>query len=374
MSLKFKNNLQSLTIGVEIELQVLSKENLLLTPRAAELIHRCGNEKFKQEFFQSTLEIITGVHEYVQGIEADLQGSIDTASRESKDLNLVLGSTGTHPLADYRDRLVTPSPRYHELIDRNQWLIRRMAVYGMHVHLGMSSGDMCIAFNNFFVNFVPHILALSASSPFWQGMHTGLSSCRPTTYEALPTAGMPYLVKDWSSFENLFLTLVKSDAIQTFRDLWWDIRPSPALGTLEIRCCDEPATLAEILGITAFVHLLAHWFLDHMHLAHQYYSLDSWILRENKWRALRNGVRAQIIVGDKGNTKPLKDDIQEWLQRLEPYARRLEYGPYLKTIFDVIEHGTSAERQFHVFSTRQNLHDVVAHNVKEFQTGRPLFV
>lgn len=211
--LPFQQSVQELSLGVEFELQVLDANELLLTPRAGEVLRASDVEKFKEEFFQSTLEIITGVCKNVHAAEKDLSQSLKQARTTCENLNLKLASTGTHPLGDYRDRVVTPSPRYNELIDRNQWLIRRMAVYGMHVHIGMNSGDACIRYNYFFLRLLPHLLALSSSSPFWQGMYTGLASCRPTTYEALPTAGMPYLVKNWREFEKLYQFLQRSSAI-----------------------------------------------------------------------------------------------------------------------------------------------------------------
>jgi carboxylate-amine ligase, YbdK family len=184
-----------LTLGVELEFQVLDKNTLQLAPRAHEIIDRVNDKKITHEFFQSTLEVITGICKNVQEVSDDFIQSLDKVHKAANELGLELASTGTHPQADYRDRLITDSPRYGELIDRNQWLIRRMAVYGMHIHFGMRTGDECIRYNNFFLHFVPHLIALSASSPFWQKMDTGLVSCRPTTYESLPTAGMPYIVK-----------------------------------------------------------------------------------------------------------------------------------------------------------------------------------
>jgi carboxylate-amine ligase len=374
MSLAFTPSSKPLTLGVEIELQVLSSESLLLTPRADEIIAKSNNGKFKKEFFQSTLELVTGVCDDVHAVGADLSASINQAFEEARDLGLTVAATGTHPLADYRERLVTSSERYHQLIDRNQWLTRRMAVYGMHVHLGMRSGDECIAYNNFFIRFIPHILALSASSPFWQGMYTGLASCRPTTYEALPTAGMPYLVGSWKEFESMYDVLIKSDSIESVRDLWWDIRPSPVLGTLEIRCCDQPSNLNEVLAITAFIQLLGHWFDDNrLQWQHDQVRLDPWILRENKWRSLRSGVSANIIVNEKGDRKALSEDIAEWIERVRLYSDRFGYGEYLTALEQTLKYGNSATRQYQVYTNTQDLIEVVKHNVKEFRSGHPDF-
>jgi carboxylate-amine ligase len=370
--LEFNNSPQELSLGVELELQVLDGDSLMLTPRAAEIIELCDDNNIVPEFFQSTIEIVSQVCRNVYEVQGDIRPSIYKAYLKANHLGLKLGSTGTHPLADYRERLVTPSKRYHELIDRNQWVIRRMAVYGMHIHLGMVSGDACIRFNYFFLHFVPHILSLSGSSPFWQGMYTGLSSCRPTTYEALPTAGMPYLVKNWSEFQKLYSFLLKSKAIDSIKDLWWDLRPSPQHGTLELRFCDEPATLKEVLGIVAFVHLLAHWFRDHeADWNHSHTPMKHWILRENKWRALRYGLHAQIVAARNGKTKPLYTDLQEWLKNVEPYEKELKYGNYLNIVKEIIEKGNSSERQYKVFESTHDLKEVIRHNIKEFESGEP---
>lgn len=372
--LPFKQNKRELTLGVELELQVLDEQQLVLTPRAHEVLGLLPEDKFKEEFFQSTLEVITGVCADVHEVERDLQNSLILTRRACSKVNLTLASTGTHPLGDYRERLVTPSPRYNELIDRNQWLIRRMAVYGMHIHIGMRSGDDCIRFNYFFLQFLPHLLALSSSSPFWQGMYTGLASCRPTTYEALPTAGIPYLVKDWNEFEKLYQFLQRSKAIQSMKDLWWDIRPSPALGTLELRFCDEPATLQESLAIVAFAHCLAYWFRDHAEEWTQTHNpLKRWIIRENKWRTIRYGLNADIVVSRSGKTKRLADDIADWLEKVSVYARQLNYSSHIGTIQQILLKGNSASRQHHVFVNTNDLMAVVKHNVNEFDKQQPIW-
>lgn len=370
--LEFNSSPTELSLGAELELQVLDADSLLLTPRAADIIEQCDDNRIVAEFFQSTIEIVSGICKNAQELQNDLQASIYKAIAKASQLNLKLGSSGTHPLANYRERLVTPSQRYHELIDRNQWLIRRMAVYGMHIHIGMPSGDACIRYNYFFLSFLPHILALSGSSPFWQGMYTGLSSCRPTTFEALPTAGIPYLVKNWKEFQSLYSFLLKSKAVNSMKDLWWDLRPSPQNGTLELRFCDEPATLKEAIAIVSFVHALAHWFKDHEEeWNHSHTPLKHWILRENKWRAIRYGLHGQIVVSRTGKTKTIYKDIQEWMGTLAPYAKALNYAEQFSTIKQILEKGNSSERQYKVFEPAQNLRDVINHNLSEFQSGQP---
>lgn len=374
-SLIFTENEQILSLGVELELQVLEKDSLLLTPQAHELIKYCGSKKLKHEFFQSTLEVISDVCQTVYHVRQDLQQSFKQVCTATESLNLKISSTGTHPEADYRDRLVTPSPRYHNLMDRNQWIIRRMAVYGMHIHLGMKSGDECIRFHNFFLHFVPHFISLSASSPFWQKMNTGLSSSRPTTYEAMPTSGMPYAVKSWKQFEKMYQALVRTGSINSMSDLWLDLRPSPKVGTLELRICDEPATLAEALAIIAYVQLLGAWFQEHQEeweATHK--AIHRWILRENKWRALRYGLKGEMIVSPMRSTIPIQQDIQHWMETLKPYVAKYNYQEFFVTLEAILKKGNSAERQLSVFHTTNDLHAVTQHNVKEFELGTPIWI
>jgi len=239
------------------------------------------------------------------------------------------------------------------------------------VHIGMNSGDDCIHFNNFFLHFLPHLLALSASSPFWQGNDTGLAACRPTTYEALPTAGQPYQIRNWREYESLYHTLRKCNAIQSLKDLWWDMRPSPNYGTLEIRVCDGIATLSETLAVVSFIHLLAHWFNENGSWIERVPPPPRWVARENKWRVMRYGLDAELVVSSEGDTKCVKKDIEEWLLKLEPYIHKLDYMPYIKTLHDICKHGNSTSRQRTVFDQDQSLTDVVTHNIREFTDRQP---
>ena len=365
-----------MTIGVELELQVLNENTLLLTPLAHQIMEEANIESLRKEFFQSTLELTTGICDDVQQVQNDLQSTLNKVYESATRLGLKIASTGTHPEADYRDRTITPSPRYYELADHNQWLIRRMAVYGMHIHIGMKSDDEAIQFNNFLLHFVPHLLALSASSPFWQSMNTGLAAARPTIFESMPTCGMPYVVKNWKQFQRLYNALIRSKSIGSMKDLWWDIRPSPSYGTVELRICDEPATLREALGITAFVHLLAHWFFHHSkewRVKHR--TSQRWILRENKWRAIRYGLGAEIIAHHDKKPVKLSDDILLWLEQVEVCAKLLGYEQYVETIRDIIDNGNSSQRQLDVFKRTNDLHEVTRFNVLEFESAlfKPAF-
>ncbi|VEH37282.1 YbdK family carboxylate-amine ligase [Legionella sainthelensi] len=321
----------------------------------------------------STIEVNTDKCIAVQEVEEDLHKTLASLQLATKELGVLFATTGSHPFSKYSDWIVSPTARYQELIDRNQWLTRRMSVYGLHIHLGMSSGEDCIRFNNFFMYFLPHLLALSSSSPFWQGIDTGLASYRPTTYEALPTAGQPYQVKTWQDFENLYKTLKLCGSINSLKDLWWDLRPSPGFGTLEIRVCDGAATLSETLALVALVHALAHWFADNGSWLESVAYPPYWLSRENKWRAIRYGLDAELLMNTEGKTKLMREDINEWIEKLSPYIKRLGYQTYFSNLELIMDSGTSSDRQRKVFSHNHCIKDIVKHNISEFLLQKPLY-
>jgi carboxylate-amine ligase len=258
-------------------------------------------------------------------------------------------------------------------MEKNQWLIKRMAVYGLHVHIGMKNGDECMRYNNFFLHFVPHLIALSASSPYWNGYDTGLAASRPTVYESHPTSGIPYTAHNWADFNSLYDKLINTGSIESMKDIWWDLRPSPVYGTLELRICDGPATMEELQSIVAFIHLLAHWFNDNRHHFYKHNKIfpEHWIMRENKWRAIRHGLDAEIISHESLQLKKLSDNIRFWVNRLQPYSDQLGYQSYMECILNIMDKGNSSTRQRKVMKYFNDIKRVVENNVLEFEAGRP---
>jgi len=260
------------------------------------------------------------------------------------------------------------------LIDKNKWIAQRLAIFGLHVHIGMKDGDSCVKFNNFFLHFLPHFLGLSASSPFWQGYDTGLVSSRATIFESSPTAGHPCRVDNWIEFANLYEALTKCKAIGTLKDLWWDIKPSLEYGTLEIRICDGLNTLDELLAIVAFIHALAHWYNDNNNNEFmRTLSPPMWLIRENKWRATRYGLNADLITDIEGNSTSLRENILSWIDKLKPYIDSLDYSKYMDTIKNICQKGTSATRQARVFAETNSIIEISKYNCKEFAYGSPIW-
>lgn len=365
MSLFFKENSTPFTLGVEVEVQLLDAKSLELTPRSMELLSQVQHPRIIKEMFQSTVELVTDVCKNAHDVEADVESLIQKIEAWGKENEVVFASTGTHPLADYNDRRIVPSERYQELLDRNQMLIRRMAVYGLHVHVAMRNGDECIQFTNFFLTQLPLLIALSASSCYWNKVDTGLAAIRPTMYESHPTSGMPFLAKDWKEFEDMYGLLLKTKSIESMKDIWWDIRPSPGYGTMEIRICDVPATMKELKAITALIHVMALHF-DRSKGAVGGDAPVRWILRENKWRAIRFGLDAEVIEHGTHEVVSLKTQLQNWLSETDDLCDALGYRNEFVTLENMMTKGVSSDRQRAVFSATGSLQDVVALNVKEF--------
>lgn len=372
--IEFKSN-GHLTLGVEIEVQLLDPETLDLTPVATDLFAlTAGNDHIKPEIFQSMAEINTGICRDAHAAETDLQDSSRVLRQAAQTLGIRVASTGTHPFARYADRKIFSAGRYEKLIDRNQWIARRLMIFGLHVHIGMKDGDTAIRFNNFFLHFVPHLLALTSSSPYWQGEDTGLASSRATIFESCPTAGHPCRVKNWEQFSDLCKNLIHSKAIGSHKDLWWDIRPSPDFGTIEIRVCDGLATIGEAVEIVAFIHALAHWYEEHAEYDSEHRAPYMWMMRENKWRAARHGLDAALIADDAAPLVPLREDVLDWLERLAPVTKKLGYEGYMQGIRQTLARGTSAMRQRAVFEKNGLLTDVTSHNATEFETGARIYL
>ena len=363
-----------LTLGAELELQIVDAETCALTSRAEDLLKPFKPDaKIKPELYLDMIELVTGICRDANEVESDLSTTMDLLVAEGEKIGVGFSSTGSHPFSRYASSDVFPAERYNDLIDRNQWLTRRWKVYGLHVHIGMESGDECIRFNNFFMRLMPHLLALSSSAPFWQGEDTRLATCRPTMYEALPTAGLPYFVQSWSEFTTLCETLRKAKAITSLKDLWWDVRPSPSFGTLEIRVCDSPATLAETVAIVAFIHGLAHWFKDHGDWLSQVPQPQHWLMRENKWRVIRHGMDADLVMNAEGDNQAIRGDILSWIEKIEPYAMKLGYVGHMDVLHGICAKGSSSARQRSVFARNQSLREVTAFNMQEFKARRPIW-
>jgi carboxylate-amine ligase len=361
-------------MSIELELQVLDADNLLLVPRAADIVHAVGSHYFRQGISQHTLVLISDACSRVEEIERDLGVAIAEAVKICDELGLVLCGSGTHPLVDVRDNRVIYSEDFKRLNERRQYLIRRMTVFGMRIDLNVTNVEDTIDFGNFFLHFVPHLIALSSSSPFLHGFFTGLSSSRTTAFEGFPTVGISRFPLSLLEYHEMYDEMRSTGAIENLEDLLWDVRPNPEHNSLSILCCDQCSTSAEILGIISFVHSLACWFEDHRYewIVNKP-EISQWMVAENRWRAIQQGVRAKILLDRAGRTQSVAQGVKEWDHRLTTYIKKLNYERYMGLLINSLRKGTSSERQYRVYARRNSLLDVVRHNAEELRTGVPQY-
>jgi carboxylate-amine ligase len=354
------------SLGVEVELALVDAESGELTCVAPELLARVGagypeteHPKIKKELYQCTVEVITGVCATVAEARADLAESMREVEQAAADSGAAVIGAGLHPFTPWHQLSLSEGERYQRLVDTIGWPARRLTTHGVHVHVGVRSGDKAIATVNSLTEYLPVFLALSAASPYWNGRDTGLASTRTKIFESMPTTGLPPHLRDWAEF-NVFLdTLIEAGAIETVREVWWDIRPHPGYGTVELRMCDSMPTLWEISALAALAQSLVTEF-DRMIDAGVTPDVPrEWVRRENKWRAARWGVEADLVIDESGHTQPLREIVDGLVDRLLPIAHDLGCAVELADLRRIAADGPSYVRQRRVVAEGGDLQGVV---------------
>ncbi len=380
MSIDFTRN-ERPTVGVELEVHLVDARTGDLVSAATELLEAMGeghpggeHPKAKHELFQSTIEIITGVCETPAEARLDLQDTLDQLCAVAQPRGVRIASSGTHPFATARAQDVSPDPRYHELIESMQWPARRLLICGMHVHVGVRNGERAIIMINELCRHLPLFLALSSSSPYFEGEDSGLASARSKVFESLPTAGLPPHLTGWDDFEAFMSTLLESECISSIREVWWDIRPHPDFGTVEFRMCDATPTLREAAALAGLAQTLVAWCDEQINAGRLPTPPREWTIRENRWLAGRYGIDARLIVeeGEDGRPvrRPIRDLLDELVERLMPTARRLGTEGELAEVLAIAEHGPGTVRQRRLVEGGATLVDVVHHLADELAGDR----
>ncbi|MCU1621697.1 MAG: glutamate--cysteine ligase [Frankiales bacterium] len=374
MKIPFEASSRS-SLGVEWELQLVSRETRELTSGASGILTELSptgeHPKAKHELLESTIEVITGVCSTVSEATADLAATIAELRPLVEARGLAMMCAGTHPTTDWATQTISPNPRYAKLVEDMQWLARQLQIFGVHVHVGVRSADKAIPIVNALSSYIPHLLALSASSPYWIGHDTGLASSRSKVFENLPTAGLPYQLAGWGEFESYMETLISTGTIGSIKEVWWDIRPHPTYGTVELRICDGLPTLYEVGMVAALAQCLVDVLDREIDKGYTLPTPKGWVVRENKWRAARYGMDAQIIREDE-TTRPVRDALLELALDLKPAAERLGCVEELARIEQVVAKGASYQRQRAAASAAGgDLHAVVDSLVAEFDAGQP---
>lgn len=373
MDIRFTESPPS-TIGVEWELPLVDLSTGDLTPRAPAVIaavhERIGDrERVTEELLTNTVEVVSSVHSRVGDATSELSGIIGEVIDAAEPLDAQVMCSGTHPFAVWDQQEITPdSEHYTTLIDRTRWWGRQMLIWGVHVHVGIDDRDKALPILGAMLAYVPHLQAFTASSPFWAGIDTGYASNRALMFQQLPTGGLPPALGAWANFEEVVSDLTHTGVIDSVKDLRWDIRPSPKWGTLENRVSDGISTLHEVGAVTALVQCLVTTMSDRLDAGETLPTMQPWFIRENKWRAARYGMEAEIITNAAGDERLVTDEVHDLVQRLDPVAERLGCQQELHHLDAMIANGASYQRQLRVAQEHGgDLREVVRHLVTEFR-------
>src|SRR3984893_11837470 len=334
------------TIGGEWEVAVVDSETRELRSEAATVIAEIGeNPRVHKELLRNTVEFVTGVCETTPEAMDDLRSTLVNACEIVRGHAMELFCAGTHPFAKWSSQKLTDAPRYAELIKRTQWWGRQMLIWGVHVHVGISSAHKVMAINTSLLNHYPHLLALSASSPFWDGADTGYPSNRAMMFQKRPTAGLPFHFQTWAEWEGFVNDQKKTGIIDHMNEIRWDIRPSPHKGTVEVRIFDGVSNIRELSALVALTHCLIVDLDRRLDAGERLPTMPPWHVQENKWRAARYGLDAVIILDAESNERLVTEDLDELLNRLEPVAQALRLGGRLAGVADIYGSGASYQRQ-----------------------------
>ncbi|OFL68892.1 glutamate--cysteine ligase [Brevibacterium sp. HMSC063G07] len=375
--LSFASSAQS-TLGAEWELAIVDAEDFALASRAPEVLEALkadGNENFQGkivgEMLTNTLEIVSGVQAEVAGITADLSETLDYLRSILAPRGLDVLSAGTHPFSPWWEQEVTPAYRYEELVNRTQWWGRQMLIFGVHTHVGIANRDHVMPIVRALMAYVPHLEAVSASSPYWAGHDTQYASNRAMLFQQLPTAGLPFQLKNWGEYEDYIGDMLHTGVVDSINEIRWDIRPAPGWGTVEVRVCDGIPTLAELAAVTAFVQCLVHDMSQRLDRGEELNFLPDWFHRENKWRSARYGMDTIIIENAACDERLVTDVIADEVERLAPIAQELGCSAELESMLNFARVGASYQRQKKLFEETGRIEDVAGLLAAEMRAGKP---
>jgi carboxylate-amine ligase len=349
-------------LGVELELNLVDAQTMALRSGIADVLAAIPEElkgSVKPELMQCYLEINTGICQDVAAVERDLIPKVRAVQEAAARSDMRLFWGGTHPFSHWRDQEVTPNERYYGLIDLLQSTARRLVTFGLHVHVGLDTGDKSIMLCDRLLNHLPILLALSANSPFWSGQRTGLQSYRVKVMEGLPTAGIPPLMRNWSEYTWLLKHMVETGFIKTIREIWWDVRPHHNFGTVEVRVCDMPHNLAGVLNLTALIQCLVHRLSRDIDQGAYQFDCHPFMVRQNKWRACRYGMEARLVHPQTLEPRPARQIVHDLAARLGDTADELGCRRYLESVRDMADRPTGADLQLSINDESGDLADVV---------------
>ena len=360
--------LNNLTLGVEEEYQLIDPKTRELTSYITEILEDGSvifRDEVKPELLQSQIEIGSKVCRNLDELNIDLNRLRKLVKGYANKNDLDIVAAGTHPFSHWKDQIVTDKERYHGFMDSTQYVGKRMLIFGMHVHVGIESAEMRIDIMNQMRYFMPHILALSTSSPFWQGNVTGFKSFRSIIFEDLPRTGIPEMFSSYKDYQSYVRTLIKSNTIDEPTKIWWDIRPHSIYPTLEFRICDCCTRMMDALSIAALIQALVAKLIILRNSNQSWRNYRGSLIHENKWRSTKDGIESKLVDLGKSKEVRYKKLMNEMLEFVDEVVDDLGSRKYIKHIANILNDGSSADKQLKVFNKTNNIKDVVDHLILE---------
>lgn len=365
-SLEFKRN-DYPTLGVEIELQLVDANTFELSNSITEVLAGLPpglDDRVKPELMQSYLEINTGICNTVNDVELDLRERLEKIEAVTDSLGLKLFWAAAHPFSSWRDQKITVNDRYYRLVELMQDVARRLVTFGLHVHVGVDTGDKAIMICDRMMRHLPLLLSLSTNSPFWEGRNTGLHSNRSKIMEGLPTAGLPSQMRNYSEYVWLIRHLEETGFINSVREIWWDIRPHNNFGTVEVRVCDMPARLDQVLALTALCQCLVVAISREIDNGTYQSDCHPMMVQQNKWRATRFGADARLVNSDDYKPYSVQETTDHLVDLLQPVAKDLDCLDYLESARKLPKQ-TGAEQQLKIYTETDSRQEVVRRMLAE---------
>jgi carboxylate-amine ligase len=353
------------TLGVEEEYMLLDPETWDLVQHIDSVLSAVADSeheaRINAELMQSVLEVTTPVCRTAADVHVALSQLRGYVAEIARAEGCRFGSAGTHPFSLFERQRITARDRYHQLVDQLQYVARRELIFGMHMHVAVDDPEKAIQVMNGLLLHLPQMLALSSSSPFWRGEATGLSSSRQMVFAAFPRSGPPPRFRDYEDYAALVGQLERTGCIADYTHIWWDIRPHPRLGTIEMRVCDAVTRLEDVIAITAFYQAIVKMYCEQHEAGKEIASWHRMLTTENKWLAARYGLEAPLmdLATGRRNRIPVAQLIRRTLRDVEPHARELGSERELEGVREILARGNGADRQLRVWNANRDIVEVV---------------
>jgi carboxylate-amine ligase len=350
----------SYTIGIEEELMIVDGDSYELVNAIESLLEDAPDGEIKPELMESVLEIATKPAANTAEAGVELRALRRRVRDVAAQRGLTVGSAGTHPFALWEDQRIASRLRYRELVAALRFVARQELIFGLHVHVGLDDPDKAIHVANGMRVHLPVLLALSANSPYWRGDATGMASTRLPIFRAFPRVGVPPSYRDWADYEREIEFMVSSGVMEDYTYLWYDVRPHPKLGTVEIRACDAQTRVEHTLALAALIQAMVKELAEHFDAGEHLGEYPWQMLDENRWLAARHGLDGELVDLPSNQRVQTRELARRLVDRLRDHAEDLGSGAELDGIDDLLQRGNGAARQVVVYEANHDLREVMA--------------